>query len=1069
MARTALRFPLVAGLLVLWGMACSSGSQYDGLSVSGTGVFTAASGTPCAAGAVRECHVTLGERGGALICFSGTQACVDGAWGACTVNASEASAATLEAPGVRVQSLSDAEECDNPCDPYCRTYDETPPDPIVAEPGTETTYDWETGSLSDFPGGLVKKGLNQPCETGADCQFNTQCSAPAQSSCAHSVCEAGAALQDGCNECASVVCAEHPECCQAPASGDCEHDPCARGASLKANCDPCVADVCAVMPSCCSKQGGWTSACVDAVASVCGNGCGCGVNEVEFEGRCYAYDPNDKSWSSARKACTDRSTGDWDLVSLGSKAENDFVQNLWGDANDLWIGFTDQNSFSNEGTWVWSNGNPNGAWKESGGGSIYTKWAWSEPDNGEDCARMNNAPENGTWDGRSCNNDYAFVCEGPKETMKTGPSTAPAWDASCVEKVATLCDAGCETSRAGICTPWFPGETDPSCAGVDLAVGVPCDGVIPVCNHGNSEAPAGIRIVHFPANSQQYPACEPNLGHAQMKECFTSAPIPPGECISVTGCPGMAQNREIMVNPGGPAHVDECSCLDNWSLYSKGAECGAPSCAGGSSAATQVQRPVDIIFVIDNSGSMAGEIEQVQQRINEDFAQIIEASGLDYRVIMVSRYGDVDVSVGSSNHPICIGPPLGNNSCTNPAFQPLVNNPPHFFHYSADIESEDAWCQLLKGFDTPDELGDFWRSWTPLTPNGWSAWLRPDSFKSFVVITDDDVDCNNYGYDFDDKNSASGGQSAANKFDQALRALAPQHFGTAAQRNYVWHSIVAMKEYSTPSQPWPPSAPIQTGQCSPGSEGPGTGYQALSILTGGLRYPTCRNDDFNAIFRAIASEVVESAAADCQFALPDLESFNPDQASVSYTLGDDSVTELSRVSGPGLCNAGGWYFDDPKNPTTLSLCPAACEAVHEDTNAQVWVELGCPAEVEPTSFTETYVATCPEAQRPVWGFFSYSTSVPDGASVAFRARTAQTEAGLASADWVDLATATSAVPVCQIGVPDNSCPIPLEAALGGKPNGRYPVLELEMTLTPSGGESPQVHDWEVTFSCPFAE
>ncbi len=43
--------------------------------------------------------------------------------------------------------------------------------------------------------------------------------------------------------------------------------------------------------------------------------------------------------------------------------------------------------------------------------------------------------------------------------------------------------------------------------------------------------------------------------------------------------------------------------------------------------------------MIDNSGSMSAEIKGVQDNINKNFAQIIESSGIDYRVIMLSRFG----------------------------------------------------------------------------------------------------------------------------------------------------------------------------------------------------------------------------------------------------------------------------------------------------------------------------------------------------------------------------------------------------------------------------------------------
>ena len=76
-------------------------------------------------------------------------------------------------------------------------------------------------------------------------------------------------------------------------------------------------------------------------------------------------------------------------------------------------------------------------------------------------------------------------------------------------------------------------------------------------------------------------------------------------------------------------------------------EAGAPHLAEADAACAQQKvraehgsrRPVDIIFVIDNSGSMADEIASVRKNIQTDFASIIEDSGVDYRVIMVSRFG----------------------------------------------------------------------------------------------------------------------------------------------------------------------------------------------------------------------------------------------------------------------------------------------------------------------------------------------------------------------------------------------------------------------------------------------
>lgn len=1027
-------------------------------------------GTPCDAGEVRDCHVKMQERDGVITCYSGTSQCgEDGKFGECQDGTTTTRSLPTRAPGLEAMTLL-PEECeDNPCDPDCQVFDEDPVNPIESV-GGGSIYDWNTGSLAGFPNGLVNKGLREPCSTAADCQFNMYCSAPTSGSCAHGVCETGAALANECSDCVTAVCAADSTCCSQEVEVDtCAHDPCARGAALKTGCNSCVTKICAANPDCCDKHKSWTAACTAAVATVCGNTCSCDTasGEVANGGHCYKFNNSLKKYTNSRSTCTSMPSGAWDLIQIDSAAENEFVRSKWGASNDLWLGFTE----SSTSKWTWTTGTPSGYWNESTKtGPFYTNWATSEPGTGETCAIMNKAPANGTWNGKSCTVTYKTLCEGPPEKMVTAVSAPHTWGASCVAKVASLCGARCDPDDAandeGACTPWYPGETSPTCTGIDLAVGVPCDGVIPVCNHGQTAAPAGVKIVHFPANSQQYPACAPNQGHAQMKSCTTTEPIPPGECINVTTCPDLSGNREIMVNPGQP--IAECSCADNWSLFSSGEACIAPICAGGNSSATIIKKPVDIVFLIDNSGSMAGEITQVQNLIDNDFADIIAAADIDYRVIMIARYGDVDVAVGGSDHPICIGAPLGAQACTDPVNETLVMNPPHYYHYSADIGSLDSWCRLLTSFNEPDEQASPARTWTPRAPAGWSQWLRESAYKVFVEITDDDVSCTSGAYSFNDLRTTAGGTATAAAFDTALRELSPTHFGTAAERNYVWHSIIGMKANSPATTAWPASAALSTTTCGSGSEGPGTGYQALSKLTGGLRYPICQNSTFDSIFNAIATAVVEESSAACDYALPENDgTFDPNNATLIYSTlnsqGVDVSTTLVQVANLAACKSNAWYFDDPNDPTTITLCPTTCAAVKVDLDARVWAELGCPSTAEALTATFEYSGVCGHDEGVRWLDLAYTSLIPGDATISFRARVAGDEAGLASATWVNLGTATSEKALCGLG---SGCELDVYNALGAQ-NAQLPSLELEVHLEPSSaGDSPSLSDWKLTYTCP---
>lgn len=133
---------------------------------------------------------------------------------------------------------------------------------------------------------------------------------------------------------------------------------------------------------------------------------------------------------------------------------------------------------------------------------------------------------------------------------------------------------------------------------------------------------------------------------------------------------------------------------------------GNDECAAVSEGAELVPLPADIIFVVDNSGSMDFEAQQIQQELNGFSAQII-ASGIDVRVILVSSYPN-------DGNGICIEPPLGGGGCPN-----ADDNPPTFTHVDERVGSHDAWEVLLA------------------THGEWGPMLRQESSKHIVVTTDD--------------------------------------------------------------------------------------------------------------------------------------------------------------------------------------------------------------------------------------------------------------------------------------------------------------------------------------------
>ena len=404
--------------------------------------------------------------------------------------------------------------------------------------------------------------------------------------------------------------------------------------------------------------------------------------------------------------------------------------------------------------------------------------------------------------------------------------------------------------------------------------------------------------------------------------------------------------------------------LDNDALVEQDAGT-VKECAQTSAAADLRKKPVDIVFVIDNSSSMSAEAKAVGDSINADFAKVIGASGIDYRVIMLADFGHYN-SPTTDAHSICVSGELNpGQTCPTSNMDAVYGKAPvnsaRYFHYDADgaphdknksVGSLNSMCRALEWYNKADGFG--------LAPNGWSKWLRKDASKVFVEITDDHAKCNltlgSTNFSVDD--SMGDPADTAKKFDSALRGLSSEMFGSETARNYVFHSIVSMpyKAGAMHDTPYEPTEPVAGANCSSG-ENPGRGYEAMSRMTGGLRYPICAADDatsgvagFTAVFKKIAQGVVEGTKVACDFAVPaapDGKTLDRDTVEVVYSQSGKDPISFRKVQDVESCGgqAGSFYF---RNDTIL-LCSDTCTRVQSDSTAKVDVRFGCklPPRKEP--------------------------------------------------------------------------------------------------------------------------
>src|SRR6185369_12845341 len=79
---------------------------------------------------------------------------------------------------------------------------------------------------------------------------------------------------------------------------------------------------------------------------------------------------------------------------------------------------------------------------------------------------------------------------------------------------------------------------------------------------------------------------------------------------------------------------------------------------------------------------------------------------------------------------------------------------------------------------------------------------------------------------------------------------------------------------------------------------------------------------------------IRGQVLDCDFAMPTPKAdqvVDPTLINVNYTPGGGMKSTLPQVANEGACaSASGWYYDNPVNPTRITLCKSTCDAVTAD-------------------------------------------------------------------------------------------------------------------------------------------
>jgi len=303
------------------------------------------------------------------------------------------------------------------------------------------------------------------------------------------------------------------------------------------------------------------------------------------------------------------------------------------------------------------------------------------------------------------------------------------------------------------------------------------------------------------------------------------------------------------------------------------------SCAEVKVEAENKKQPADIIFVIDNSGSMEYEEGEVKSHMNEFSSQIID-SGIDAHVVLLS------------NNNICIGAPLGSGQCPNDSKEP------NYLHVNVGIGSNNALSQLLS---TVDE---------------WQDMMRPDGAKHVIVVSDDD---SNMG---------------AGTFSNEFKALGPSY------QDYKFHAIVGTWDagdvlkcvgdafccatIADEGKVYMSLVSMTGGVLGPLCDG---GNQKFDEL-----FDTLSTEVVQEATIACEWEIPEPMGMEIDFG----------KVNVDYLDGMGDKQPIPKVDGADACgDLEAWYYDDEDMPTKIFACPTLCMKIQGNKEAKVDVKFGC--------------------------------------------------------------------------------------------------------------------------------
>jgi hypothetical protein len=312
---------------------------------------------------------------------------------------------------------------------------------------------------------------------------------------------------------------------------------------------------------------------------------------------------------------------------------------------------------------------------------------------------------------------------------------------------------------------------------------------------------------------------------------------------------------------------------------------GGETCGFIMSTAMPTYAPVDIIFTIDNSGSMSEEASLVQEQV-DDFTADIVASGVNFRVVLITAAGFVTV---------------------DPA---LASDPMRFRRIEASVSSHDSFEVILNTFSM------------------YSDFLRPSARTHIVVVTDDESDTSETS--FRSSMEASLGHSFT------FHAVASEDTTHCEPPGFCFINVPGC------AGPRGEAADIGAAYYRLAFATSGTVFSICSVDWSPL-WTTLRES----VLLSASVPCVYALPEPEPGMVFDRERVNvvfTDSGGGTTTY--PRAIDMSRCTDAGGGPVRAWYYDNNDAPTQILLCPAACMQVESaGEGASMQIQLGCETEI----------------------------------------------------------------------------------------------------------------------------